>query len=224
MHGASIIKTSLRGAKPVNQDAIRVYSDGALIGLCVADGLGSSPHSEVGSRLACQSFMDCVRKSRKHGLPLVFSDISNKWKALVTNKGFSTDECLTTCSFVLVDTVTNRILEAHVGDSGTILCIDGTVCDLREEKDFLNETQPLGRAPFKVSRWKYEKDFCILMASDGISDELDTEKLPELLDYFREKYETIASNRRNILFSSEIRGSLSKKNNDDKSVICVWKS
>lgn len=63
------IGKSVRGGGHSSQDAprqdnclVRVFGDGPeqTLVACVADGAGTAAHSEIGSELACQSFVDCA--------------------------------------------------------------------------------------------------------------------------------------------------------------------
>jgi serine/threonine protein phosphatase PrpC len=226
MSGYGLIRTSIKGDKTVNQDAIRFLEDGDLLVLCLADGVGSAPMSREGARAACKAVTDMVRKSQRASTPLSSTDILRRWKLILDKKGLDAADCQTTSSFVIVNRGARRISTGHVGDCRIAVKTDGRFFDIHEEKDFLNETDALGgRKPqaYRMSNMDYHDDFAVMIASDGIGDELEESTLPMLLDYFKDTYSRIPARERNYRLSLEVRCALGHKNGDDKSIICLWK-
>lgn len=222
----AIIKTSIKGKKAVNQDAVRVFSDGPVSVFCVADGLGSAIESGFGSKMACRAVVDCVRKARKCGLSLSSKSIFDRWLFLVSKRGCSPGDCMTTCSFAIVNRNTCKITLGKIGDSAVYTFIDGNMVSARESKDFLNETEAIGdgsSTQFVSQSYHYDNSFEILLATDGICDELDDETIPGLVEYLKNKYYLVPERIRNIRFYQEIRSVIGNKNYDDKSIIFAWK-
>lgn len=221
-----LIRTSIRGEKTVNQDAVRFLEYGDLLVLCLADGVGSAPMSRTGAKAACRAVMDTVRRSRKESIPLSSTDIVHRWEDILDRKGLVASDCQTTSSFVIVNRGSRRISTGHVGDCRIAVKTDGRFFDVYEEKDFLNETDALGgrkRQAYRMSSMDYEEDYSVMIVSDGIGDELEEDSLPLLLDYFKETYSRFPVRERNYRLSLEVRSALGTKNGDDKSIICLWK-
>lgn len=222
----AVIKTSIKGKKAVNQDAVRVYSDGPVSVFCVADGLGSAIESGYGSHMACRAVVDCVKRARKYNISLSSKSIVERWLSLVSKRGFSPRNCMTTCSFVIVNQQNCKVTIGIIGDSAVYAALDGVMVSERESKDFLNETEALGDGclrQFVTSSFNYTDSFQILLASDGICDELDNDSIPSLLDYLRDSYNSVHKQLRNRRFYNEIRSTIGNKNYDDKSIIFAWK-
>jgi serine/threonine protein phosphatase PrpC len=92
-------------------------------------------------------------------------------------------------------------------------------------KDFLNETDCLGgrkNQKYELTSHQYNNNLEFLIASDGFGDELISDKMDLLFDYFKTKYGKISRKNRNHELKKEIKQFLNEKNNDDKSVIFVW--
>lgn len=140
MSGFSSIKTSIKGDKPVNQDAILTYEDDTLIVLALADGLGSAPCSDEGSKAICRYVVKNVRMSILTSSPLSGTNIVNYWDAMLRMKGLNPQDCLTTSSFVLINKKDKKVTAAQIGDSQIYLIPDGRFIDNAKEKDFANIT------------------------------------------------------------------------------------
>ena len=223
--GLEVIKTSIKGRKPINQDSVRVYSDVAVSVLCIADGLGSAIKSSIGSRLVCRAVVDCVRKSLESQFPLSTKAIVQRWHFLVSKTGMSPRDCMTTCSFVIVNQHSKKVTIGRIGDSAIYVEIDGVVMSGKEQKDFLNETEALGDGnsiPFSTESWSYCDSVRVLLATDGICDELDDSSISSLMEYLATRYNCVSLKSRNHKFSHEIRSAFGNKNYDDKSIVFAW--
>lgn len=225
MIGFATIKTSVKGDKPVNQDAILTYEDDALIVLALADGLGSATHSEKGSLAICRSIIENVKIARRTSSPLSGTNILNYWDTKLKVKGFNPQDCMTTSSFAVINKQTKNVTTAQIGDSQIYLIVDGKLIYTTKEKDFSNVTECLN--PSKVVKYDlnsvhFENSIRVLIASDGICDELEPNAIPEMADYLIERYSSMPTKKRNLALSGEIRRSFSKRNADDKSIIFLW--
>mgnify|MGYP003553254221 FL=1 len=92
-------------------------------------------------------------------------------------------------------------------------------------KDFSNETVCLGSGRdenFKLALFEFGHTFDFLIATDGIADEFQTEKIETLHDYFKNKFQNIEESRRNDALKCDLEEFLTEKNNDDKSMIFIW--
>jgi len=225
MSGYASIKTSIKGDKSVNQDAILTYEDATLVVLALADGLGSAPCSEKGSRTICRSIVSAVRKSILTSAPLSGTNIVDYWEAQLRMKGFNPQDCLTTSSFVLINKKNKKVTAAQIGDSQIYLILDGIFIDNTKEKDFANITECVGSSngvKYSITSHFFENTIRTLIASDGICDELEPNSIPLMADYLVKRYSAIPKRRRNLALSGEVRRSFSKRNSDDKSMIFLW--
>ena len=225
MAGFPSIKTSVRGDKPVNQDAVLTYEDDALVVLALADGLGSVPHARDGSRAICRSVVRNIRKAVLTGAPLSGANIINWWDAYLRRRGLDPRECRTTSAFVLINKKENKVTSAQIGDSQIYVIPDGAYEADTFEKDFANITDCVGNGGavrYGVKSCRFRESLRVLIASDGICDELEPDSIPLMAEYFVTRYASVPQHRRNLLLSAEIRHSFSRLNPDDKSMIFLW--
>lgn len=219
------IKTSIKGDKPVNQDAILTYEDDTLIVLALADGLGSVTSSDKGSMAICRSVIKNVKMSIQTSSPLSGTNIINYWVTSLRMKGLNPADCLTTSSFVLVNKKTQKVTTAQIGDSQIYLVIDGQLIDYAKDKEFSNITECIGpnkAVRYDINTLHFEKSLRILVASDGICDEFVPSTVQVMMEYLAERYSAIPKKSRNMALSRDVRKSFSRLNSDDKSMVFVW--
>ena len=219
------IKTSIKGDKPVNQDAILTYENDDLIVLALADGLGSATHSDKGSFAICRSVIENVKIALRTSSPLSGTDILNYWDTMLRVRGFNPRDCMTTSSFAVINKQNKKVTTAQIGDSQIYLIVDGKLIYTTKEKDFANITEclnPSNVVKYDVNSVHFENSIRVLIASDGICDEIDPNAVPEMTDYLIERYSSIPIKKRNLALSGEVRRSFSKRNSDDKSIIFFW--
>jgi hypothetical protein len=106
------------------------------------------------------------------------------------------------------------------------LRIDGLFRYLEStSKDFSNETNCLGdgsNSRFNLALFDFGYAFDFLIATDGIADELLSEKIETLHDYFKHKYQEIEPSSRNGALILDLEEFMVEKNNDDKSMVFIW--
>lgn len=225
MAGLPSIKTSIKGDKPINQDAILTYEDNFMVVLALADGLGSAPHAREGSKAICRAVVKNVRKAVLSGAHLSGTNIVRWWDTYLRKNGLNPKECLTTSSFVLINKQENKVTSAQIGDSQIYIVNDGTYEPNNLEKDFTNITECVGNGGavrYSVKNYLFQNSIRILIASDGICDELDPDSIPQMTDYLVSRYASIPRRKRNLLLSADVRRSFSRLNPDDKSMIFLW--
>lgn len=127
-----------------NQDAFAVMNMNSLTIAAVSDGLGSKPHSDTGSKLACSSVCDVLASARIHPLSPTLSAVYSRWSKSVSLAGFSLDDSCATCLFAVVR---NGVVSAcRLGDGFIAVCLrNGRVKLLADNKDgsFINVTDCL---------------------------------------------------------------------------------
>lgn len=222
------IQTSIIGAHSQKQDAIKYYEDEYRVVAVVADGLGSKERSAEGAKLVCRLL---CRELRGKPLPLEPTEgllTPGWWQSYLTSRECDPNDYCTTCSFVVVDKLTQRICLGQIGDSPIFAHIDDDeVVEMRPEKDFTNCTDCLGGGQicvFDIKNYSYRSSLRVFISTDGIGDELSSEVLPGLLDYLAEKYQAYQRCARSRQFTKEIKACLGSANRDDKSAIYIWKN
>jgi hypothetical protein len=225
-----IIRTSIRGDKDEtipNQDYIEIIDNDDLLVATVSDGLGSSKDSLEGAIVACKSVTDIIANFRLTVDNQTLDErIRETWLKEIKLKSDTIEDFKTANSFVAVFKREKKILVGQLGDVMVSLRIDGLFRYLEStSKDFSNETVCLGsnqNEKYQITLFEFGHSFDFLIASDGIGDELQPNKIDKLHDYFKGKFKNIEKSKRNYFLKKEIESFVNKKNNDDKSMVFIW--
>ena len=226
--GASVRGPEHRKDGRPNQDAwlSRLARGTALAVVC--DGLGSRPHSAVGSRAACRAVADAARHwvDGPDAPPeLLLRLIHALWNMRVHQTG--RDESATTCLFAVV-TNDGRLLLAQLGDGLVMLQTPSGTTTLEPPTDrFGNATTGLGIAA-DVREWRFhlESKFTgtanILLATDGVADDLMPEHRDEFLNLLVTRYGLGSAAARSRAIAKELRDWPTPRHRDDKTVCVLW--
>lgn len=226
--GASVRGPEHRKDGRPNQDAwlSRLARGTALAVVC--DGLGSRPHSAVGSRAACRAVADAVRHwadGRDAPPELLLRLIHALWNVRVHETG--RDESATTCLFAVV-TKDGRLLLAQLGDGLVMLKTPkGTMTLEPPAERFGNATTGLGIAS-DVREWRLhlEPNFTgaasILLATDGVADDLLPEKRSDFLNFLVMNYGHRPATARTRAIAKQLRDWPTPRHRDDKTVAVLW--
>jgi len=226
----TVIQASIQGDKEEgipNQDYIEIFENDECLIAAVSDGLGSSKNSLEGAIIACKSVIDEIQKIKlSSDLFILDKGIKEKWAKEVESKSNITSDFRTTNSFIVVFKRDKKIIVGQLGDVLVSLRIDGLFRYVEStSKDFSNETECLGSnrdEKFKLTLFEFGHSFDFLIATDGIGDELLTEKIEALHDYFKNKFQNIEASKRNDALKKDIEEFVNEKNNDDKSLVFIW--
>lgn len=219
------IRSSIIGGHPQKQDAIKYYEDEYRIVAIVADGLGSKKRSAEGAKLVCRLLCQELRQSP---LPLRSEALFTpaQWQSYLESRAYDPNDYCTTCSFAVIDKVSQRMCLGQIGDSPIFAYIDDeALVEMRSEKEFANLTECLGRGrirEFDVRNYSFRSSLKVLVSTDGIGDELTSDDLPGLLCYLAEKYQAYPRCARSRQFTKELKACLGDANHDDKSAIYIW--
>jgi serine/threonine protein phosphatase PrpC len=226
--GASVRGPEHRRDGRPNQDAwlSRLARGTALAVVC--DGLGSRPHSQLGSRAACRAVADAVR--HWGGVPdappeLLLRLVHAIWNLRVHQTG--REDSATTCLFAAV-VRDGRLVLAQLGDGLVILKTGHGTTTLEPPLDrFGNATTGLGIAS-DVREWRLhlEPNFTgaasILLATDGVADELLPEKRADFLSFLVTNYGPRPVTARNRAIAKQLRNWPTLRHRDDKTVAVLW--
>jgi serine/threonine protein phosphatase PrpC len=227
----SLMGASVRGPAHVraglpNQDAWhgRLLHGHGLIVVC--DGLGSRPRSAEGARAACRAVADALRRWQR--VPqadpqLVLRLVHASWNLLVDPIG--RDACATTCLFgaVLGD---GRIVLAQLGDGLAALKTDREFLALPAGGNgFGNMTTGLGIAS-DLREWRIQVlpppqgAVALVLASDGIADDLLAERRADFLDHLIRRHGSGRNGGRAL--AAALRAWPTPRHLDDKTVAVLW--
>lgn len=226
----SYIQATVPGDKPdnlPNQDYIQVFENDTIFIGSVSDGLGSSLRSNDGARMACECVVDILKNENSEvDLNTLSDKITKQWQHLVEQNNGLIRDYRTTNSFVSVFKKEKIILAGQLGDVMISLRIDGLFRHFETtQKEFSNETDCLGSGKnerYKIAKYEFGHSFDFLIATDGISDEIDPLKLEAFQKYLKDKFQNVSTDKRNIELQSEIENIMKDKNNDDKSLLYTW--
>lgn len=226
----SHIQATVSGEKPnniPNQDYIKVFENDSVFIGSVSDGLGSSLHSKDGAQLACECVIDILKEENSDiELNSLSDKITKQWEHLIEQNYGLIKDYRTTNSFVSVFKNEKIIFAGQIGDVMISLRIDGLFRHLETtQKEFCNETECLGsekNEQYKIAKYEFGHSFDFLIATDGISDEIELLKLEAFQNYLKDKFQNISVENRNIELQSEIENVMKDKNNDDKSLLYTW--
>lgn len=232
--GMQSFGVSLRGPLHIqeqmpNQDAwLAVRSAfGSLIVVC--DGLGSRPNSHVGAKSACVAVRDSSRhwaKSDHAPVTSLLRLIRSLWEVYVAPN--NPEECATTCLFALA-LKSGRLIVAALGDGLALIRLpDGRIDQIIDrQKAFSNQTQALG-TPHTLSDWSvrdyefFPSGAATLLATDGIADDLNTDRLSEFTHWLLHEYGTMPQRVRQRQLSKALLNWPTPKHQDDKTLAVLW--
>lgn len=212
-----------------NQDAwiAKHFQWGDVI--VVADGLGSKPKSDLGSKAACLAVIDAAKLY--HRLPETKIEDLLKLVHLLWTMHIapnSPDDCATTCLFAIRNDKT--IFLAQLGD-GMIAAskVGGEMLLLLDSKEdsFSNVTFSLGANHFH-ERWRTSiavSQDCdaIILCSDGISDDLLPEKRDDFIRELAQYYKTYSPKDRTMELHRWMKDWPVPGHSDDKTIACLYK-
>jgi serine/threonine protein phosphatase PrpC len=137
------------------------------------------------------------------------------------------DESATTCLFAVV-TKDGRLLLAQLGDGLVILNTPkGTTTLEPPAERFGNATTGLGIAS-DVREWRlhHERNFTgaatILLATDGVADDLVPEKRAEFVNFLVSEYGPRPAASRARAIAKELRAWPTPRHRDDKTLAVLW--
>ena len=207
------------------QDEYSIASKGANYLIAVGDGLGSCSHSDIGSDKACRASVFSWKKSlrmkrfsvRKYLLGLV-----KKWEKLI--EPYSRRECATTCltwfnhgKYSYACQLGDGLISIYLKDGRTIVVEDD------KTDSFSNCTNSLARGEM-LSLWKVYKfptDIVksVLLATDGISEDLSKESLKDFMVHFEKSYSPLGSKKRYAKLAKELQEWPNQYQTDDQTMV-----
>jgi hypothetical protein len=191
MFGCSITGPGNAGRGVACQDAWAsrrwASPQGDTRAIAIADGMGSKAHSRHGAKAAVRVALKAARRWANHpeiGTDWLIRWIEAEWRYAIA--GHDPVQCCSTC-WLAVCTPTAGILVMGLGDGIALVQESGHPVQLwtgRNLLEFTNTTLALG-SPHKASDWQVhqlaslQKPWKLALATDGISEDLDPEKMPD---------------------------------------------
>ena len=211
-----------------NQDAFAAKRGPQGLVATVSDGLGSRSKSDLGARKACEAAVRVVSDWARgggfdpHRLPLL---IESEWRSQLGD--LDPGDCAATCLFVHWPT-SGRVTTGSIGDGLVVLQTeDGTLHTHapREADAFANMTASLGPGPGAWEIRQTAAECCIrrvLLATDGVSDDLDPGALARFLEWLQSEASSLLPWRRRRRLAAHLQNWPTPSHSDDKTVVLLW--
>lgn len=224
-----IYYTSVKGPKKEKlQDAIKVINQQEYALIIVADGLGSAMYSDYGAQqalIAVEKAVEQWRVLKKKKVPILIQLIHFFWNLLIADSDFEKKDCLTTCLFSLIDRKNNQVVLAQLGD-GLIFYESNDEISILKSIEEYNFTKSLGKSKafndWNIRILNYTGDFKLLIATDGISEDIEESKEKEFTDYLLKEILKMKRKRRNNYLKEKIENWPTKFHSDDKTICIGW--
>lgn len=211
-----VLGCSVRGeGKQLNQDYFLINVETDRIICLLADGLGSAINSEIGSETVCKVANGIIEK---HGLTEEFPNLlKEKWANELLVKPISAD---TTFKFFVIEK--EEIVFGGIGDGWIVGIVDGKFFEYKSTNNFSNQTDSLMSVgyedKFKIIRRPYSKIQILSLATDGFSEDIESNNAESFL-----KDCILEINNNAEAFLDELENMIEnwpiKTNQDDKTII-----
>jgi len=219
--------SSIKGIdKKENQDSLGIHEANKYLITIVADGLGSSKYSKIGSRKAIMAVKKAIiewRKLDQKKKEILFKLIHFYWNLFIDDGKLERSDCLTTCLFIYIDKIENNCLIGQLGD-GLIYLKSSYKTFITKDNIEFNYTQALGSSK-NIKDWKIYQikidinNFKYLLATDGISDDIVKNKEENFLDILIKE---LKIKKRNAVLKNILKEWKTKFHKDDKTIHIGW--
>lgn len=204
-----------------NQDSYiaKQYSWG-IVGV-VCDGLGSKKYSHIGSQELVNAVIQTAKIfDFKKDINLFEPLLKSLWDINISP--YSQNDTSTTLLFTIVKH--KKVYIGRVGD-GAIAIFGKNNLLVEEDKDmFTNYTVPFGRDE-KISWYIFDEDAVnyIVMCSDGISEDIQKDKILDFFENYVTNYKSIFPRKRNFEIMQWLTSWPVKGHSDDKTIVALLK-
>ena len=211
------------------QDAIGIINQKYFSLFIVADGLGSAKNSDFGAKkaiIAVEKAVNQWRKLEKKDNKVLLQLIHFYWNLLIGDSDFKKKDCLTTCLFAYVDKLDRRIILGQLGD-GILLFESKEETILVKSSDDYNFTKSLGSSKsfddWNLKSFSFDiNDFTLLIATDGVSEDLVENKETEFAKSLIQEILKLKRNIRNNYLKQLLENWPTKFHSDDKTICIAW--
>lgn len=213
----------------LNEDAWEGMHGSFGTAIIVSDGMGSKPNARNGSRMACRAVKEALRHWAKvsEAPPVMLLRLIHiLWglRVLPANE----EDSAATCLFATV-LRNGELLVAKLGDGiAAIRDNNGKVTILGDERiGFCNQTTALGIAQSTkewafITRPSFPPGAAILLATDGIADDLIGERVGDFIKCLTEELGVMKPAARWRKLSDELRNWPTPNHLDDKTLAVLW--
>lgn len=192
--------------------------------IVVSDGVGSKSNARRGSQMACRAVHDAVRawhKENSRCLDGLLTRIEPLWLSLVAPA--ASHDCAATCMFALAHSY-GLLHVAAIGDGLAVRQTPQQVDWITGDRAgaFLNETTCLGdSAPWKSQTFQCHGEESILLATDGVADDLLPERVDDFVRWLIENFASMPPRLRWRAIQRELRDWPTPHHTDDKTLVVL---
>lgn len=191
----------------------------------VSDGMGSRPQSRRGARAACKAVLKAVRQwhhDEPGGDIGLVELVSRVWHEDIAP--CTAHDCAATCLIALMRPA-GELIAAGVGDGMIIVKLPGEPVQWLvgpRAAGFGDETDSLGMDPsWRIRRLDCSGGATVVLATDGIADDLLPERIDGFVDWLVEDYAGMAPRSRWRALGRELRAWPTPQHLDDKTLVVI---
>jgi serine/threonine protein phosphatase PrpC len=192
----------------------------------VADGLGSRPKAQDGSKAAVAAVPEALRTWLRHPdapVEILLGLVHLLWRARLAPS--EPEDAATTCLFAAIAPDGSGLV-AQLGD-GLVLIDDGDEAaplGQRPDDSFANQTLALG-VTRRIGAWHWRRlvpgTRRLMLCTDGVADDLLPDRYPALLDWLEQDLLPLPSQRRWRAMARELRDWPTPRHTDDKTIAFI---
>lgn len=202
---------------------IGTSGDGVVV--AVSDGVGSVEHAKAGADAAVAAAAQVGDAWLRGGLAAdrVPATIAKRWRMSLTVEPASA-ACTVAVAAV---TVQGRWLTAFLGDSPAVVWSAGRLHLPPGRQAFADWTRALGGPATDTEGWTtmagegFAPGDAILVATDGVADDLELGRLPEIAERLRAEVEKVGELATSEALEEQLRAWPSAGHRDDKTLAVV---
>jgi serine/threonine protein phosphatase PrpC len=213
-----------------NEDAWRVCTSTAGVVLAVADGLGSKPHAAIGAHAACAAAVAAMQfwwdaDASPRALPPLIEALWRRGLGAV-----APNDARSTCLVAGISHA-GQLVMATLGDGVALITSDRETEEAdvisAERTGWSNETHALGAASaagaWHVTSRPAVPGTIVLLASDGVADDLVPARRAGLARALVTSYGELADWRRSVELWRALQAWPTPGHGDDKTLALLWR-
>jgi len=228
--GASVRgRSHIQQSRP-NEDAWMGMSGAFGTAIVISDGMGSKPNARIGAQMACRAVRDALKpwaKSENAPVATLLRLVHLFWGLRVLPQ--KEEDSAATCIFVAV-LPSGEVTIAQLGDGiAAIRNADGSLEILQGERQgFTNQTTGLGIAKTTkdwtvITKPALSPNAAILLATDGIADDLVTDRIGDFIHTLVTEFGSMAPTDRRHALHQDLRNWATPNHLDDKTLAVIWR-
>ena len=202
-----------------NQDSfiLKTYTWGAAAAVC--DGLGSKPHSHIGSKKLCEAFIQTVKMFEfEKDLSFFEKIMLPMWEMKISP--IQDKDALSTIIFTIIKD--KKVYIANSGDGGIVI-LGKKELVFEDSGEFSNITTPFGYQKLNWRMFDEDDIDAVMLCSDGIYDDLQKNRIKDFAKDYINHYKNIPPLKRYFEIKRFLKNWPIKGHTDDKTILTLYK-